>query len=135
MDNCPTVANSNQADSNEDGVGDVCEVALAVRSIGGGTFKCDSHVAKYQCGEWSECSSDEKQTRICVDPSPWCGDRKTETRSCTLPVIEEVAPPLQEEVAPPLQEEVPVAKSSFPWWILAIVGVLGLGTWGFFKLK
>ncbi|MGV8169133.1 MAG: thrombospondin type 3 repeat-containing protein [Candidatus Nanoarchaeia archaeon] len=149
-DNCPYIFNPDQADADNDGKGDACDssngssntgkITLTVERDGSGGCMPDYA----DCTAWSECSPEGKQTRSCSDiydcsvavPGP-----KTQSRSCTYipPPAEEpiiaAAPPVQEETPPPLQEEVPIEKKGFPWWILVIVGLLGLGTWGYFKYK
>jgi hypothetical protein len=82
----------NGIDENCDGVDDTCPVSSQTTggsSIGGG---CS---ANWTCSEWSPCSSQGIQTRVCTDQKK-CGttaNKPAETQSCTYTPPAPPAPP------------------------------------------
>jgi hypothetical protein len=78
IDNCPYVSNPDQSDTNNNGIGDICEQCLTDNDcqnliacpmvIGGGTPKCNTNTRKCYCGgECGDgfCDSYEKSYETC----------------------------------------------------------------------
>jgi len=89
---------------------------------------------KWACGEWSECSADENQSRICNNTGTCKNVRptKTEYQNCTYtaPIVdeeeEEVIIPVEEPTSE-VEEEIEEVGFGLLFYIIIAIVVAGLG--------
>jgi hypothetical protein len=92
LDNCPLNYNPDQADKDNDGIGDICdpkdnsESSKKSRSSGGRRGSSSTVcVINWTCGDWGDCNEQGIQIRVCENigtcPDDW-GQPETE-QNCT----------------------------------------------------
>ena len=100
IDNCNEIQNSNQADTDEDGVGDACEIVTVSISVsesssgsggggGGGGSRRRTCVPFWDCSTWSTCDKiTGYQYRTCEDVHA-CASRSLVTENVPMPPEEQ----------------------------------------------